>query len=155
MTFQIRALPYAPFRALFDMTDTDLAAVGARRMTVDVKPGYPCRVSLRDAEIGETVILTNYVHQPEDTPYRASHAIFIWEGAPQAKPEPGEIPEVLSSRLISLRVFDEAHMMIAADVLDGTRLAEAMGQHFDNPNAAYIHLHNAKPGCFAASVTRA
>jgi len=154
MSFRIHALPYERFAPLFALSDADLAKAGAARMIVNSKPGTPCRVSLADAEPGETVVLVNFEHQPANSPYRASHAIFIRENAEQAFPQPGEVPEVLSSRLISLRAFDEKHYMIAADVVEGSKLGEAIPAMLRNPALSYLHLHNAKAGCFAASVTR-
>ena len=154
MSFQIHGLDPEPFAPLFQMSDEDLRRRNARRETVASKPGTPCRVSLADAEVGETVILVNYEHQPADSPYRASHAIFVREGVDQVRLAPDEVPEVLRSRLISLRAFDTDHMMIAADVLDGQGLATALHTVFADEQVAYVHLHNAKPGCFAAAVTR-
>jgi hypothetical protein len=155
MPFRIHALPYERFAPLFRLSDADLEKAGAARMVVDTKPGTPCRVSLADAEPGETVVLVNFEHQPANSPYRASHAIFIRENAEQAFPEVGEVPQVLASRLISLRAFDQRHYMVAADVMAGTKLREAIPVMFRDPAISYLHLHNAKPGCFAASVTRA
>lgn len=155
MTFQIHALSAEPFAELFNLSDDKLKVLNVRRMVVEVTPGTPCRVSLADAEIGETVVLLNYEHQPADSPYKASHAIFVREGIAQAHPDAGTVPEVLRSRLISLRLFDENHTMIDADVMEGTNLKAAISKAFVDENVAYAHLHNAKPGCFAASVTRA
>lgn len=154
MTFQIHALPAAPFAPLFALSDAELAARNMHRSTVQSCPGTPCRVSMRDAEVGETVILLNYEHQPEDSPYRATHAIFVREGAEHTQPAPDEVPDVIRSRLISLRLFDMAHMMIDADVVEGHQLSAAIQAAFEDDQVAYAHLHNAKPGCFAASVTR-
>jgi hypothetical protein len=154
MSFQIHALAPDPFAPLFTLPDSDLAKAQAIRMTVDSSPGYPCRVSLADAEIGETVILLNFTHQPADSPYRASHAIFVRENAEQAFPEPGVVPKVLETRLISARAFDENHHMVDAQVVDGSELSETIPAMLQNPAVAYLHLHNAKQGCFAASVTR-
>lgn len=155
MTFRIHALPAGEFAGLFEMSDAELAAVRAVRMTVDAKPGYPCRVSLADAELGETVLLVNYEHQPADSPYRSSHAIFVREGAAQAHPVVGEVPEVLATRLISVRAFDAEHNMVDADVVAGSDLAGVIPAMFRAEGVAYLHLHNARQGCFAASVTRA
>ena len=155
MPFQVHALPYGPFARFFELSDAELERAGAARRSVNAKPGFPCRVSLADAEPGETVILLNFEHQPENTPYRASHAIFVRENAQQAFPKPGEVPEVLASRLISMRGFDHRHHMIAADVVEGSTLREAIPEMLGNAEVSYLHLHNAKPGCFAASVTRA
>lgn len=154
MPFQIHALAENQFQALFELPECELKGLNARRETVTVKPGAPCRISLEDADIGESVILVNYEHQPADSPYRSSHAIYVREGVRQAALGVGEVPEVIRSRLISVRVFDDSHSMIAAEIIDGDRVSEKIGTQFANPAASYIHLHFAKRGCFAASVTR-
>lgn len=155
MTFQIHSLPAEKFADLFTLSDAELASKNACRQIVQSTPGTPCRVSMADAEVGETVILLNYEHQPENSPYKATHAIFVRETAAQARLAVGEVPEVLRSRVISLRLFDHNHMMIDADVLQGDDLSDAITAAFDNDQVSYAHLHNAKPGCFAATVTRA
>ncbi|MEL7059725.1 MAG: DUF1203 domain-containing protein [Acidobacteriota bacterium] len=152
--FQIHALAAEPFRDLFILDDQELATRRARRMTVDCHPGYPCRVSLADAEIGERVILLHFEHLPTDSPYRSSHAIFVREEAQQAQPAPGELPEVLTRRLLSVRAFDRHQMMITADVVKGREAATAIETLFEEPRVDQLHLHYAKPGCFAARVTR-
>ena len=155
MNFQIKPLQGADFAHLFDLTDEELATQNACRQTVASSPGTPCRVSMEDAKVGETVILFNYAHQPENSPYQATHAVFVRENAAQAHLAVNEVPEVIRSRLMSLRYFDKDHMMIDADVVSGDAVAQEISTAFENEDIAYIHLHNAKPGCFAASVHRA
>lgn len=155
MNFQIKALPETEFTHLFEMTNAELAERQACRQVVTGKPGIPCRVSMADAEVGETVILLNYAHQPEKSPYQASHAIFVREHAEQAEIAINDVPEVIRSRLISVRLFDINHMMVDAEVVAGSTVSSVISKAFDRPEIAYIHLHNAKPGCFAASVHRA
>ncbi len=155
MTFQIAGLDPAPFAPLFALSDAELAERGAVRRVADRKPGFPCRVSLADAEPGETLILLNHEHLPVDSPYRATHAIYVREGVEVAHPAPGEVPEVLRLRLLSVRAFDTAGMMVDADVADGHVIEPVIDRMFADPAVAYIHLHNAKPGCFAAQVNRA
>jgi hypothetical protein len=154
VSFRIRALPAGPFAPLFALADDELRAHRAVRCVVDRVPGFPCRVSLRDAALGETVLLVHHEHQPADTPYRAGHAIYVREGAAEARPEVDEIPEVLRTRLLSVRAFDAAHMLVAADVVDGPALAPSIERFFADARVAYLHLHNAKPGCYAARVDR-
>lgn len=155
MSFQIHALPPEQFEPLFALSDKKLANVRASKKIVDTNPGYPCRVSLADAEIGETVVLVNFVHQSAETPYQASHAIFIRENAEQSFPDVGVVPEVLQTRLISARAFDDCHHMVDARVVDGSSLSESIPDMLQDRKVAYLHLHNAKQGCFAARVTRA
>jgi hypothetical protein len=150
MNFQIQALPAARFQPLFGQPDTFLAAQGVVRVTATKSPGFPCRVSLMDATEGETLLLLNYEHQSAPTPYRASHAIFVREGAIEATPAPGDIPEVLRRRFLSVRAFDASHMMLDADVTEGTTLEPLIARMFADRAVAYLHLHNAKPGCYAA-----
>jgi len=111
-------------------------------------------VSLADAELGEDVLLVHYEHQSAETPFRASHAVYVRPDADEAKPELNEVPALLRSRILSLRGFDEAGMMVHADLADGQELESAIEQVFAVPEVAYIHLHYAKPGCYAARVDR-
>ncbi|HLQ12889.1 MAG TPA: DUF1203 domain-containing protein [Steroidobacteraceae bacterium] len=155
MSFQISGLPASQFTPLFALGDDELAARGVFRMRADKQPGFPCRVSLRDAAVGETVLLLNYEHLPVAGPYRSSHAIFVRQEASDARLEVNEIPEVLRIRLLSLRSFDHSGMMIDADVVPGQELADAIHRMLGQGPGAYLHVHNAKRGCFAARVDRA
>src|SRR5664280_3247991 len=81
MAFRITGLSPEPFQPLFGLPDDELARQAAKRYVADKPQAFPCRVEMRDAAPGETVLLLNHVYQPADTPYRASHAIFVREGA--------------------------------------------------------------------------
>jgi hypothetical protein len=155
MSFRISALPSDLFAPLYGLADEELARRGVVRKTVDQHPGFPCRVSLADAEIGEKVLLLNYEHQPASSPYRATHAIFVREGAIEAHPQIGEVPHLLRSRLLSVRAFDEAGMMLDADAVMGEAIEPVLERMLADDKVAYLHLHNAKPGCYAARVDRA
>jgi hypothetical protein len=155
MNFQITGLPAARFQPLFALSDAELALHHAVRRVADHKPGFPCRVSLQDAEPGETVLLINYEHLAVASPYRSRHAIYVRQEARDAHLAVNEIPQVLQTRLLSLRAFDEAGMMVEADVMPGTALAPAIEQMLSLTKVAYLHVHNAKYGCFAARVDRA
>jgi hypothetical protein len=155
MHFRISGLDPAPFRPLFGLSDAALLAQGAARYIADATPGFPDRVELRDATPGETLLLVNYLHQPADTPYRASHAIFVREGAVRAYDEMDRVPEVLRIRPLSLRAFDAAHMMVAAELVNGTELEGAIDALFADGAVAYVQAHYAKRGCYAARIERA
>ena len=155
MSFRIQGLPVAPFAELFGLSEEELTARGVVRRVADRSPGFPCRVSLQDAVPGENVLLLNYEHLPVASPYRSRHAIYVREYAKEYRPEVNEIPEVLGSRLLSVRAFDASGMMVDADVVAGMVVARLIEQQFANPTVAYLHLHNAKPGCFAAQAIRA
>jgi len=152
--FQFVALPVENFSHLFSMSDAELASLGARRMTVDAHPGFPCRVSLMDAPIGERVILTHFQHHPANSPYQSTGPIFVRELAQSAKPEVNEIPIMFHHRLLSVRAYDETAMMKAARVVEGTTLKEAIRDFFTNEAISYLQIHNAAPGCFNCTVQR-
>jgi hypothetical protein len=153
MSFRIRGLPAAPFERYFDMTPAQLKSAGATIVVAD-DDRYPCRVGLRHAQIGEQVLLANFEHQPADTPYRSRHAIFVARGSRTARDERDVVPEVLLTRQLSVRAFDQADMMVDAEVLDGSQAAPLFEAFLARPQVSYIHVHNAKRGCYAALVTR-
>jgi hypothetical protein len=155
MGFRVVGLPASRFEQLYGLSEEALAEKGIRAYVADSKPGFPCRVSLRDAEPGERVLLLNFEHQPAGTPYRSAHAIYVKDGAQDAEPEPGEVPEVLRSRLLSVRAFDGQGMMVDADLADGREAGAVFERLLANPAVAYLHVHNAKRGCYAARVDRA
>ncbi len=124
------------------------------RQVADRRPGFPCRVSLQDAEPGETLLLLNYEHLPVASPYRARHAIYVRENARTAKPAVNEIPQVLRTRLLSLRAYDHSGMMVEADVVHGSDVEPGDRTDPLEENVDFIHVHNAKPGCFAARIDR-
>ena len=103
MSFRITGLTASTFRHLYGLSDQDLAARSAKRYVVDATPGFPDRIEMRDLEPGETALLVNYMHQPARTPYRASHAIFVREGAETTYDMVDTIPDVLRRRVLSLR----------------------------------------------------
>lgn len=154
-SFQFVALPAERFAPYFAWTDDQLHAIGARRMVVDERPGTPCRVSLADADIGETVVLLPFAHHEVDGPYRASGPIFVRQGAVTATPAVDEIPAMFHHRLLSLRGYDAAGTMVAADVVQGTELGDALRRVFAETRVDTVHLHNARPGCFNCRVVRA
>lgn len=154
MAFRITGLSPEPFRHLFGLSDDDLSRHGVKRYVVDKSPGYPDRIEMRDAEPGETVLLLNHVCQPADTPYRASHAIFVREGAARAYDAVDEVPAVMRTRLLSLRAFDAEGMMRDADVVEGSDIEAVIARFFADPAVSYIHVHNAKPGCYSGRIDR-
>lgn len=155
MNFLVTGLPLAPFVPLFQLTDAEIAGQRAVRRLVDASPGFPCRVSLEDAEPGETVLLLNFEHHAVAGPYRSSLAIYVRERAREARLQPGEVPLALERRLLSLRGFSADGMMRCADVLPGTELRAAIAAMFEDPQVRFLHAHHAKPGCFAARIDRA
>jgi hypothetical protein len=152
--FQLVGIDHAPFEHLFKLTDGQLGEFGAVRRIATASTGFPCRVSLEDADTGDELLLLPYAHHPVESPYRASGPIFVRRGARQRTLPIGEVPTYVTRRVISLRAYDAAHMMVDAAVCEGTLVATELQRFLDNDDVAYIHLHNAKQGCFSCRVDR-
>lgn len=153
--FILKSLNNQEFSNFFEMTDVELDKISAKRTIVDKFPGFPCRVSLQDAELNEEVILLPYQHHKTNSPYQASGPIFVRKIAKTANLEINEIPKMFNHRLLSLRGYDKNGLMKDADVIEGKNLKEKINQIFENENIDYIHIHNARPGCYNCLVERA
>ena len=112
-------------------------------------------MSLQDAEIGERIILVPFVHHDVESPYRASGPIFVREAAKQIELAPGEIPGVVSSRVISIRAYNDKGLMVNAAVTPGKDLKSQIEKFFGDAQISYLHLHNAGAGCYSCGVERA
>lgn len=153
--FRLKPLEETEFTAIFELDDFELEKIGVTRMTVDEFPGFPCRVSLQDAEIGEEVILLNYQHHKTNSPYQANGPIYVRKEAKTANLDINEIPKMFNHRLLSLRGYDKNGIMKDASVTEGQNLREQIIQILENEDIKYIHIHNAKPGCYNCTVERA
>lgn len=153
--FRLQALQDTLFEKFLDMDEPQLLAHRARWLRVDAWPGYPCRVSLVDAGIGERVLALAFTHHAVASPYRASGPIFVREGAVTATPGINEIPLMFRHRLLAVRAYDAGNCMIAADLVEGGELEQAIEKQFTEARADYLHLHNAGPGCYNCAVVRA
>ena len=152
MSFRITGLPAENFDHLFALSDPELHEQGAVRKQA---PGaVPCRISLTDATPGEEVILTNYEHHAVDSPYRMRFAIYVRKGE-ETYDKVDQVPQQLRTRTLAVRSFDADGMMVDRELAEGTNLEPAIKRLFADPRAAYLHLHYAAPGCYAAKVERA
>jgi hypothetical protein len=153
MTYVVKGLDPKPYAELFGLPDEELAERGVVRMTV-TDPTFPCRVSLTDRDIGEKVLLLNHVSHDLANAYRASHAIFVTEGATGAAEYVDEIPPVFKQRVLSLRGFDKDGMMADAILTQPGDAEAGIHKLFANPEIVTIHAHNATRGCFSARIER-
>ena len=154
MSFRIIGLPSEQFAPLFELSDEQLAARGAvRRIADSRKPGYPCRISLTDAQNGDELLLVNYEHHPVNSPYRMRFAIYVRRGE-RTYDAIDRVPEQLRIRKLAVRSFDNDAMMLDCEIVNGCELDSAIERLFANSKAAYLHIHFAAPGCYAARVER-
>lgn len=155
MSFVITGLSPQPFQHLFGLPDAVLREQNIVRRTADAKPGYPCRITLEDAEPGECVLLLNHQSHDAPTPYASRYAIYVREGAAAASTYRDELPPVFANRPIALRLFSAGGILLGADMGRGGEIRDKIETAFARPDVAYIHAHNAMHGCFAAEIRRA
>ena len=154
MDYVIRGLPVQSFQSLFALDAAALQARGIVREVADRTPGYPCRITLQDAAPGESLLLLPWTHLDADTPYRASGPIFVREAAAATGVFVNTVPEQLRDRLLSVRAYDAAGWMRDAEVAEGLRLEALIERFFGDARVAYLHVHNARRGCYACRVDR-
>jgi len=118
-------------------------------------PGYPCRQCLRDATVGDELLLVSHDPFTMDTPYRSASPIFLHRNPCQPPEDRHELPAQLTERQLSVRSFDPEEMMIDATVIDGDDLHATIGRLFTDQRSHNIHVHNATRGCWAVSIDRA
>ncbi|PCI05967.1 MAG: hypothetical protein COB78_05180 [Hyphomicrobiales bacterium] len=154
MGFFVKGLSAEPYMHLYGLSDKALAEQGVKRYVADASPGFPDRIEMREAEPGERLLLLNYVSQPKNTPYRASHAIFILEGAKETYEGINKVPPVMFTRLLSLRAFDVEGMMVDAGLAKGKDIEATIERFFKNDQISCIHAHNALRGCYSGKIDR-
>ena len=122
------------------LSDDELRKRNVFRYIADQKPGYPCRVSLVDAEIGESLLLLNFGHLTSSTPYRSIGPIFVRESARETYVGIDEIPEVLRARgrLLSVRAYDSNDMLAGAVVIGTAEIDQSIQEFFADRQVAYL-----------------
>ncbi|WP_313174617.1 DUF1203 domain-containing protein [Stenotrophomonas sp.] len=153
-SFQLRGLDPELFAGLFELDDAALGARQIVRVIATGTSGFPCRVSLADAQVGEELLLLPFQHQPADSPYRASGPVFVRRGAGPAKLRVNEVPTQVQRRLVSWRAYDADDRIRFAEVCEGIDVGAGLQQAFDDPGVAYVHLHFARYGCYSCRADR-
>ncbi|HEX8624829.1 MAG TPA: DUF1203 domain-containing protein [Allosphingosinicella sp.] len=154
MSYRIAGLGREAYMDLLGLDGDALARRGARRVTADSKPGFPCRVTLEDAEPGETPILFNHVSHDVPTPFRSAYVVYVRETAAEPVCYVDEPPPVFAGRTLGLRGFDSEGMLEGALLALPGEADSGIRELFERPEIATIHAHNAAAGCFAAKIVR-
>jgi hypothetical protein len=132
-----------------DWGNHDLTPVRA-----DAPRGYPCRVCLRDAAPGDELLLFSHSPFPGPAPYRTVGPIFAHAGGCAPYVDGDAVPEVLASRLLSIRGMDATLRIVDGDVASGTALEAAAERLLADPGVAALHVHFARNGCYACRIVR-
>mgnify|MGYP000739784984 CR=1 FL=1 len=154
ISFRFIPLDHTLFQHYFKMDTNERLRHKAMLIKVDQKPGFPCRVSLEDAEIGEVVLALNFTYLNAASPYHSSGPIFVREGYHSKAYEVNKVPEMCFRRPQSLRAYSKDDIMLDATIAEGKDIYITIKHFFSQSEISYIHIHNAKPGCFNARIER-
>jgi len=154
MDFIVQGLQAEPFKHLYGLKDLQLQALGVKRYVADTSPGFPDRIEMRDVDVGESVLLLNHTSMNKPSPYKATHAIFVREGAETAFEVRSEIPAVMYRRVLSLRAFDANGMILDAALATGEEIKAAVERLLTNDDVVHIDAHNAARGCYSGRIVR-
>ncbi|HEX8442150.1 MAG TPA: DUF1203 domain-containing protein [Allosphingosinicella sp.] len=152
MAYRIVGLAREEFEPLFGLRDDELAERNARR--VRAEGGAPCRISLKEADAGESLLLVNYVSHDVPTPFRTAYAIYVREAAGEPPCYRDEVPAMLDRRMLGLRGFNAEGMLKGALLAMPGEADARIWELLEQPEIASIHAHNAAHGCFLARVER-
>jgi hypothetical protein len=143
MTLTIHALPNG---------EPHPAAAPVRRVVADEPRAYPCRRCLRDAEVGEELLLLPYDPFPVASPYAGEGPIFVHaDGCPPFEDD-GRVPHLVERRVsMSVRAYDASGMLVDADVMTGEEVGERAAAMLE-VGAEFVHVHNARPGCYMCTI---
>lgn len=136
-----------------------LRAAGGQCHVADAVPGFPCRQCLRDAAIGDELILVSHDPFDQDSPYRSASPIFL-HAQDCVGPDPAIVdgstpaPDQLTVRRLAVRAFDPDAMMVDATLIEGTALAATIDAFFANPTVEHAQVYFAERGCWATRVAR-
>lgn len=152
-TLEYRPLP-APLETATNKTVPSLVR------TVEAPGTAPCRKCLKDGKVGDKMRLLSYDPWLGDGPYRQSGPIFVHEEPTCEKaefPTGSHMPEQQRMRPLSVRAFNQDHLMVGFDTISGEKLLERAEEFFKQRGeeyAEYVNVHYSGPGCFAVRIDR-
>lgn len=120
----------------------------------DAPRGYPCRICLRDAAVGDELLLFSHSPFPGPAAYRTLGPIFVHAHGCPPYVDGDEVPEQLRTRLLAVRGMTQDLRIRASDVVEGTELEATAARLFADPEVTALHVHFARNGCYACRIVR-
>jgi hypothetical protein len=116
---------------------------------------FPVRCCLTEEPSADRVLLLSMAVPSQESPYTARSPVYIHrDGCPGSEPST-EPPEILAARSLSLRGYDERHMLTGTAVTAGPDVEREAAKLLDDGRTAYVFAHFAGPGCYACRIERA
>jgi len=122
---------------------------------VDSAGGTPLRCCLREANIGERVVLIAYQPATVGGPYAEVGPVFIHAEACEGYTDAHRYPDSFRQRRQLLRAYDADGRIVDAMIAQNGDEAEGgCAAFFARPDVAYIHSRNVLYGCYMFTIRR-
>jgi hypothetical protein len=141
--------------ALVDAARSAALASGAAVRPENDGSSFPVRCCLSEEHSADEVLLLSVQMPAADSPYTAPSPVYIHSGPCSGRSPSAIVPEILPGRRLSLRAYDERHMITGTAVVEGDEVEPAAAALLDEERAAYVFAHFAGPGCYACRIDRA
>jgi len=123
----------------------------------EVATGYgPCRVCLRDFEVGvDRRLLFTFDPFFGVEPYPLPGPIFIHESSCAPFPEDGGFPQDLRSHDLTLDAYAQGRRLLVEEhVKGGNGIDEIIAHLLSQADVDYIHVRDTDAGCFDFRIAR-
>ncbi len=142
-------------RPLLDQARAAAVAAGTAVIPADDDTPFPVRCCLSDETRADRVLLVSVQPPVADSPYTVRSPVYIHRDSCSGQAPAASAPEILTTRRLSLRAYDERHMITGSTVVEGVEVERAAAGLLDDERASYVHVHFAGPGCYACRIDRA
>jgi hypothetical protein len=115
---------------------------------------FPVRCCLTEEHSADRVLLLSIAVPAAESPYTARSPVYIHRDACPGRPPSAQPPEILAARRVSLRAYDERHIITGAAVVEGPDVEREAAALLEDERAAYVFAHFAGPGCYACRIDR-
>lgn len=141
----------------FRATGRDDRGNPVKTMIATEDGGFPCRVCLRYAAPGESVLLGSYNLPKPQGLYWTPSPIFVH--AEPCTPYQGtdELPDIIRrNALVSVRVYDAEGMVLydLGQVSDGGQADVPLARALADARTSFVNIHTARPGCLLSRVEK-
>ena len=122
----------------------------------EIATGYgPCRVCLRDFEVGVDRRLL-FTCDPffRTEPFPLPGPVFIHEAECERYPEDGGFPDDLLTHRLTFAADARGPILRAEERVEGLAIPEAVSRLLSRPDVDYLHVRDTQAGCYDFRIER-
>lgn len=130
-------------------------AAGTAVIPEDDGGSFPVRCCLTEEHAADRVLLLSVQAPCADSPYTARSPVYVHRDSCSGHQPSAAPPEILAARRLSLRGYDDRHMITGTAVIDGHEVEREAASMLEDARTSYVFAHFAGPGCYACRIDRA